>query len=118
VKTHITIEVGDLDEIARYTASQAANLTAQLVEEFGRRLMHVIDTARMGASASQGQPQLTQYPVCKGCGSAVAPGVPLCVVCAEKPQYRGHMEGPKATIEVGQQPDPKYKDVPPTAVAR
>jgi hypothetical protein len=114
----IEVKIGERAQLAAMTSSQAANHVAALVEEFGRRVMHVVDTARMGASASQGQPQLTQYPVCKGCGSAVAPGVPLCVVCAEKPQYRGHMEGPKATIEVGQQPDPKYKDVPPTAVAR
>lgn len=49
--------------------------------------------------------RITTMPRCIGCGTAVAEGANLCVVCADKPQY----QAPQATRQVGAQPTPAYQ---------
>lgn len=108
----ITINIGERATLAAMTASAAATLTANLIEQFGREVMRVIDTARTSGGVVPAS--ITQFPVCQGCGMSVAKGVLYCVVCRDKPQYAA----PRATIEVGAQPKPAYADAPTPQVPR
>lgn len=48
-------------------------------------------------------------PRCKRCGTSVDKGVQFCPVCQEIMDAK---RPPKATVEVGKQPEPAYQDAP------
>lgn len=65
------------------------------------------ETNRAPARPASRLPSVKTYPRCKGCGTSVREGHDFCTVCQQRPQF----QPPKATMELGPQPEPLYHRV-------
>jgi hypothetical protein len=86
--------------VIRSSMDTATELVADHLDRVGME--------RAGAQPRPGNllPSATQSPSCRGCGTYVEKAGDICPVCIDKPQFAA----PKATFEMGAQPDPAYRD--------
>jgi hypothetical protein len=113
----IEVKIGEQAQLAAMTPRQAAAHVYELAEVFKERAAEVIDRCRAALPGEQASKEGTlsmSAKGCGGCGTYVEPGVKYCATCREKPQYAA----PKASMEVGKQPDPAYRDAPIGQVVR
>lgn len=106
------VVIGTSSVFTAQTPRGAANLVAEMTEEFRTKLAEFVDWQRAGQSTDQlvtrataALPSVTQSPSCKGCGIAVERAGDLCAECAHK----SHLKAPEGMVKLKDEGKPRYK---------
>jgi hypothetical protein len=107
------VVLGSRTLLEQQTPRGAANLVAEMAEEFRTKVAEFADWLRMdaqqsgrpAATLSPALPHATMSPSCKGCGTAVEKAGDLCPSC----EHKNHLKAPEGMVKLKDQGVPAYR---------